>query len=76
MAKLLELLLVSTEVKPLLSSEHFFEDGTPLRIWASQSSLQQIDGIEEDPCHHWVVAWALDVEAPRQRSEPRETSAV
>lgn len=38
MARFLELLLASPEVKPLLSSEHFSVDGTLLRAWASHSS--------------------------------------
>ncbi|WP_216916623.1 MULTISPECIES: IS5 family transposase [unclassified Synechococcus] len=49
MAKFLELLLASPEVKPLLSSEHFSVDGTLLRAWASHSSLERIDGIDDDP---------------------------
>jgi IS5 family transposase len=52
MAKFLELLMASPEVKPLLSSEHFSVDGTLLRAWASHSSLERIDGIDgidDDP---------------------------
>jgi transposase len=49
MAKFLELLLASLDVKPLLSSEHFSVDGTLLRAWASHSSLQRIEGIDDDP---------------------------
>ena len=49
MAKFLELLLASPEVKPLMSSEHFSVDGTLLRAWASHSSLERIDGIDDDP---------------------------
>ncbi len=49
MARFLELLLASPEVKPLLSSEHFSVDGTLLRAWASHSSLERIDGIDDDP---------------------------
>ena len=49
MAKFLELLLASPEVKPLLSSEHFSVDGTLLRAWASHSSLERIDGGDDDP---------------------------
>jgi len=49
MAKFLELLLASPEVKPLLSSEHFSVDGTLLRAWASHSSLERIDGIDDNP---------------------------
>ena len=48
MAKFLELLLAAPEVKPLLSSEHFSVDGTLLRAWASHSSLERIDGIDDD----------------------------
>jgi transposase len=40
MAKFLELLLATPEVKPLLSSEHFSVDGTLLRAWAAHSSLE------------------------------------
>jgi transposase len=43
MAKFLEVLLAAPEVQPLLSSEHFSVDGTLLRAWASQSSLERID---------------------------------
>lgn len=49
MAKFLQLLLASPEVKPLLSSEHFSVDGTLLRAWASHSSLERIDGSDDDP---------------------------
>jgi transposase len=49
MAKFLELLMASPEVKPLLSSEHFSVDGTLLRAWASHSSLERIDGSDDDP---------------------------
>jgi hypothetical protein len=45
----LEQLLASPEVKPLLSSEHFAVDGTLLRAWASHSSLERIDGTDDDP---------------------------
>jgi transposase len=48
MAKSLELLLAAPEVKPLLSSEHFSVDGTLLRAWASHSSLERIDGLDDD----------------------------
>ena len=49
MAKFLELLLAAPEVKPLLSSEHFSVDGTLLRAWESHSSLERIDGLDDDP---------------------------
>jgi transposase len=49
MARFLELLMASPEVKPLLSSEHFSVDGTLLRAWASHSSLQRIDGSDDEP---------------------------
>lgn len=49
MAKFLELLLAAPEVQPLLSSEHFSVDGTLLRAWASHSSLERIDGLDDDP---------------------------
>lgn len=49
MAKFLQLLLASPEVKPLLSSDHFSVDGTLLRAWASHSSLERIDGNDDDP---------------------------
>ena len=48
MAQFLELLLTAPEVKPLLSSEHFSVDGTLLRAWASHSSLERIDGIDDE----------------------------
>ena len=49
MAKFLELLLAAPEVNPLLSSEHFSVDGTLLRAWASHSSLERIDGTDDEP---------------------------
>lgn len=49
MAKFLELLLAAPDVKPLLSSEHFSVDGTLLRAWASHSSLERIDGLDNGP---------------------------
>jgi hypothetical protein len=49
MAKFLELLLAAPEDKPLLSSEHFSVDGTLLRAWASHSSLERIDGLDDGP---------------------------
>jgi transposase len=49
MARFLELLMASPEVKPLLSSEHFSVDGTLLRAWASHSSLERINGTDDDP---------------------------
>jgi transposase len=49
MAKFLELLLVVPEVMPLLSSEHFSVYVTLLRAWASYSSLEWIDGMDDDP---------------------------
>ena len=49
MAKFLELLLATPEEKPLLSSEHFSVDGTLLRAWASHSSLERIDGLDDGP---------------------------
>jgi transposase len=48
MAQFLELLLAAPEVKPLLSSEHFSVDGTLLRAWASHSSLERIDGLDDE----------------------------
>ena len=49
MAKFLELLLAAPEVQPLLSSEHFSVDGTLLRTWASHSSRERIDGLDDEP---------------------------
>ena len=49
MARFLELLMASPEVKPLLSSEHFSVDGTLLRAWASHASLERIDGSDDEP---------------------------
>ncbi len=49
MAKFPELLLAAHEVKTLLSSEHFSVDGTLLRAWASHSSLERIDGLDDGP---------------------------
>ena len=42
-------MLAAPEVKPLLSSEHFSVDGTLLRAWASHSSLERIDGLDDGP---------------------------
>lgn len=49
MAKILELLLATQEVKPQLSSEHFSVVGTLLRAWASHSSLERIDVLDDEP---------------------------
>ena len=49
MAKFLELLLAAPEVKPLLCSGHFSVDGTLLRAWASHSSLERIDCLDDGP---------------------------
>ena len=49
MAKFLELMLAAPEVKPLQSSDHFSVDGTLLRAWASHSSLERIDGLDDGP---------------------------
>jgi hypothetical protein len=45
----LEQLLASPVVKPLLSSEHFSVDGTLLQAWASHGLLERIDGSDDDP---------------------------
>ena len=45
----LELFLAVPEVQPLLSSEHFSFDGSILRTWAVQSSLERIDGLDDEP---------------------------
>jgi len=49
MAKFLELLLAIPDVKPLLSAEHFSAYGTLLRAWATHSSLERINGLEDGP---------------------------
>ena len=49
MAKFLDLLVASPEVKPLLSSELFSVAGTLSRGWASHSSLERIDGLDDGP---------------------------
>ncbi len=41
--------MVAPEVKPLLRSVHFSLDGTLLRAWASHSSLERIDGLDDGP---------------------------
>jgi hypothetical protein len=41
--------LAPPEVKPLLSSKHFSVDGTLLRAWTSHSSLERIDGLDDEP---------------------------
>ena len=48
MERFLEKLMVASDVKSLLSVEHFSVDGTLLQAWASHSSLQRTGG-EEDP---------------------------
>ena len=48
LATFLELLLAVSEVMPLLSFENFSVDGTLLRAWASHSSLERIDGFDDD----------------------------
>ena len=63
MTKFLELLLPVPKVMPLLSSEHFSVDFTLLMAWASYSSLERIDGMDDDP-------------PPLPRSVPRLTSAA
>lgn len=40
----LEKLIAALEVTPLLSKEHFSVDGTLLKAWPSQASLEGIDG--------------------------------
>ncbi len=52
MAQFLEMLLAAPEVKPLLSSEHISVDGTLLRAWASHSSLERIDRLDDGPPPH------------------------
>lgn len=49
MAKFLRLLLATPEVNPLLRSEHFAVDGNLLQAWASRSSLERIDGLDDGP---------------------------
>jgi len=49
MGKFLEKLMGAPEVKPLLSNEHFFVDGTLLQAWASHASLERIDGQDDPP---------------------------
>jgi len=44
-----QLLLAAPEVKPLLSSEHFSLECTLVRAWASHSSLERIDGLDDEP---------------------------
>ena len=48
MARFIEPLMASTEVKPLLSSEHFLVDGSLLCAWASHSSLERMDRRQGD----------------------------
>lgn len=49
MAQFLALLIASAEDKPLLCSEHFSVDGTLRRAWASHSSMERIDGSDDEP---------------------------
>ena len=74
MAKFLELLLAAPEVKPLLSSEHFSVDGTLLRAWASHSSLERLDGLD-NVRHHRVLAKGFAA-LPPARIAPKVTSAA
>jgi len=48
MGRILEKLMGATEVKPLLSNEHFSLDGTLLQAWVSHASFERIYG-EDDP---------------------------
>jgi hypothetical protein len=74
MARFLELLLAAPEVKPLLSSEHFSVDGTLLRAWASHSSLERIDGLDDGPPPpRGAKVLAVQTAA---RNVPRVTSAA
>jgi len=41
--------MASPELKPLVSSEHFSVDGTLLRGWVSDSTLETIAGIDDEP---------------------------
>ena len=43
------LLLAEPQVKQLLSSEHLSVDGTLLRAWASHTSLERSDGLNDRP---------------------------
>jgi len=49
----------SSEVKALLSEEHFSEDATLLQDWASHASLEHIDG--KDPPLSWHPAHQRDL---------------
>jgi transposase len=49
MARFLELLMASPELRPLLSSEHCSVDGTLLRAWVSHGSLERMDGSDDEP---------------------------
>ncbi len=50
MGLFLEKLMSASEVKPLLSDQHFSVDGTLLQAWASHASLKRIVG-QEDSAH-------------------------
>ena len=49
MARFLDKLMGAPDVQPLLSDEHFSVDGTLLQAWASNASLERIDGDEDPP---------------------------
>jgi len=58
MERFLEELMASTEVKPLLSDEHFSANGTLLLAWVSNASLEPIDGrTTATPFGPWQGIW-------------------
>ena len=63
------------EVKPLPSSDHFSVEGPLLRAWASQSSLERIDGIDADP-YRSLAARDSEPLLLGARRGPREIAAT
>jgi hypothetical protein len=74
-------LLSHSQVKPLLSDEHFSVDGTLIEVWASQKSFRPKDGSGDDganfssACPPYTRTWRM---APafgtikQHRSDPRQ----
>lgn len=63
MARFLDKLMGAPKVKPLLSDERFSVDGT-LHAWASNASLERIEGKDDPPPRHRVLARGLGRKSP------------
>ncbi len=49
MGRFLEKLIEAPEVRPLPSGKHFSVDGSLLQAWASNASLERIEGQDDPP---------------------------